>query len=1404
MVRKAIVSEDEGDFEDQDVEREDDDEDGLDEYEKDDFIVDDVDEEDEEELGEDRNDDGARRKKKKRKKDFQLDEDDVLLLQEANIPISREADNKFKRLKKVKGEPEEEHSGFSDDDDGDMDDEDDMDDFIVEDADEAGPSMRRQNVKKSGQATGVSSSGIQDAHEIFGDVQDLLNQRRENRDRGRRYDETGEGRLEDEFEPSLLVKKYMTETDDQIRENDIPERIQISERSTGPPSLDVGDIKAEATWIRKQLEYAVPVKMPACGEQETEELEDHIRNFLNFIHVQKLDLPFVAMYRKENISSLLKDPEAGDYVDREKPSLKWHKVLWAVRELDKKWLLLQKRKNTLLAYYNKRFEEESRRIYDDTRLSLNKQLFVSIVDMLDQAESEREVDDVDSKFNLHFSPGEAGVDEGKFKTPKRKSHYGVCNKAGLWEVASKFGCSSEQFGLQISSVAMKGDEFEDLKETPEEVASNFTCAEFDSPQSVLKGARHMIAVEISCEPCVKKHFRSVYFDNAVVSTCPTTTGNTVIDVFHQFAGVKWLRNKPLNKFEDAQWLLIQKAEAEKLLQVTIKLPDEILSKLMSDSQEKYLSCGVSSSAQLWNEQRKLILEDAILKIILPALGKEARLLLTSRSKNWLLMEYGKRLWDKVSVAPYRRKKSEITSDDEVAPRVMTCCWGPGKPATTFVMLDSFGEIVDVLEAGSISLKSQNVTDQQRKKHDQQNLLRFMTEHQPEVVVLGATNFTCTRLKENIYEIVFKMVEENPRDMGHDMDGLSVFYGDESLPRVYENSHTSSEQIPSQQGIVKRAVALGRYIQNPLAMVAALCGTEKEILSWKLSPLESFLNADEKYEMVEQIMVDVTNQVGLDLNLASNHEWLLAPLKFISGLGPRKAASLHRSLLRAGAIVTRKDLLTSHGLGRKVFISAAGFLRIRRSGLAVSANQFVDILDDTRIHPESYALAQAMTKDIYKAIAGDDNLEDDDDAFEMTVENLRDRPSALGSFSVDEYAKDSDCMSKIETLHDIKREMIQGFQDWRKPYEELSQDDEFHLISGENDDSLGEGRIVKATVRRVQAQRAICSIELGLSGMLTREDYSDDCRDSDLTEKLHEGDVLTCKIKSILKDRYQVFLTCREQDMRKKQQNLETLDPYYHEDQSSLRSEEDKARKEKELARKHFKPRMIVHPHFQNITADEAMEFLAGKDPGESLIRPSSRGPSYLTLTLKIHNGVYAHKDILEGGKDHKDIASLLRIGKTLKIGEDTFEDLDESVMMEYSCTLFFFNKHWIFTGSGVISLLIGLQVVHRYVDPLVGHLKAVLNYRKFKMGTKAEIDEILRAEKLENPMRIAYCFSISHEHPGALILTYIRSSNPHHEYIGLYPKGLKFRKQMFEDVNRLMAYFQQHINDPIHESQSIQ
>ena len=247
-------------------------------------------------------------------------------------------------------------------------------------------------------------------------------------------------------------------------------------------------------------------------------------------------------------------------------------------------------------------------------------------------------------------------------------------------------------------------------------------------------------------------------NKAVVSTKPTPEGNLIIDHYHQLSGVKWLREKPLNKFVDAQWLLIQKAEEERLLKVTISLPEDAKKELMSEARENYLSDCVSKSAQLWDEQRKMILDDAFLNFLLPSMEKEARSLLTAKAKSCLHMEYGQKLWDKVSVAPWKKKNSDkkdadLDLDDESELRVMACCWGPGKPATTFVMLDSSGELVDVLYAGSLSIRSQGVAEQQRKKNDQQRVLKFMTDHSPHVACVGASNLNCRQLKDDIYEVL---------------------------------------------------------------------------------------------------------------------------------------------------------------------------------------------------------------------------------------------------------------------------------------------------------------------------------------------------------------------------------------------------------------------------------------------------------------------------------------------------------------------------------------------------------------------------------------------------------------------------------------------------------------------------
>jgi transcription elongation factor SPT6 len=333
------------------------------------------------------------------------------------------------------------------------------------------------------------------------------------------------------------------------------------------------------------------------------------------------------------------------------------------------------------------------------------------------------------------------------------------------------------------------------------------------------------------------------------------------------------------------------------------------------------------------------------------------------------------------------------------------------------------------------------------------------------------------------------------------------------------------------------------------------------------------------------MVDATNQIGFDVNLAASHEWHFSTLQFVAGLGPRKASALQKELVREGSIFSRKELVKP--LGRKVFMNASGFLRVRRSGAAAGSAQIIDLLEDTRIHPESYALAKNLAKDVQSEDADEVN-EMDDDEQEMAIEHVREKPKKLESLKIDEYMKSIPEESrKRETLYDIREELLRGFSDWRIQYAEPSPDEEFWLLSGETEDNITDGRIVQVTVRNIQENRIMCTFDSGLKAIVMGDNYSDEGYDPESLQ-LHEGDVLTGKIKNVNKNRFIVYLTCKISELKRRPFSRNNHDPYYHEE-DIIPSQNDKIRKQKELAKKHYKPRMIVHPHFQNFTAEEAMQ-----------------------------------------------------------------------------------------------------------------------------------------------------------------------------------------------------------------------
>lgn len=1383
-------------------------------------VSDDDDEEDydsEESLADEKEEDEAehssgddiritRKKMHKRvKEQFELDEDDYDLLEEANVTGFRHPSNlggKFKRLKKADHVHGRKDSGAAveemsedeeteEDEDGMVDEENELEDETGVDEDRSffkyGHLQKRRARKVQSKST-VFQKGAQwiykgsrpsvgSRRKRDRNSSAVINEESDDSDENDGNDQETLARkfLEKQFEPSPLEAHNVIARDDRLRSTDIPERIQVLEEVAGPLPRSIVELRRASEWIfdrafghlclysRSEFQHLL--------NMDKYEVVKQIANVLHLVHNEKLEIPFIAMYRREECLDLLK--ELTDEVSHEdRRTIYRFEALWAVHEWNKKWLILQRRKSDLQDSYEMRIP------IGIIAIPEKDNLFKRILRSLADAESEQAVGDCEAQFNLHFPTVEVDMVDRGFKRPKCRSSYSCAHDAGLGSITKYFGLTSEAFGDNLKA-GHKMNEILDEAFLPDDIASKFCnesgpTTQFRDPASILRGARHMLAVEISTEPSVRECVRMFYSKNATVNTRPTPAGMEIIDAFHQFEGVKLIKDKQISAFDDEQWLLIHKAEAEKLIDVTVGVSKESIDTFLSECEPLFSSDGSTCTSQHWNEQRKQILQEATVTILLSKMEKEARMNLVTNAKRVVVAQCVLQLWNKVSIGPYDPAKGsgrKCRNEEGSALRVLACCWGPASKGTTFVMLDADGEILNILHTGYLSTKVFTPEQAQRKENDQSRLLQVLIDFKPHIVVLGAATVQCQYLYRDISDVLFRVVERHAGDLAGRQGTIKLVYGDESIPILYETSRISQIQLPGQPGVVRRAVGLGRYLQNPVAMLASLCGPEMDILSVKFHSLQSFLSNEELYDVIERVVVTVTNQVGLDINRAITHDWLFETLPFVAGLGPRKAGAIKRTIQMKRRVLFRDDLyLTIQALGEKVFKNSAGFIRVRPIEQTSSEVHHLEPLDNTRIHPEWYQTARNFAEAVIEKDPKRNDGEIDCDSLNMAVEHVMKNPDLLDTMVLEDFAEcvqDDGNSNSIQTLELIKSELQHGFQECRKVYLEPSKEECFYLMSGEREETLFPGRIVQATIRKVQDNQVMCVLESGLVGFIYKEDLSDHC-DAEPKERITEGSLVTCRVKNVNMEKFLIYLTCKESDFRR-----DFYGDLHHDDKpkTTLLSEQEKIRKENEdQHKKTFKLRPIVHPKFQNISADDAIKSLAEKDVGDFTIRPSCKGPAHLSITLKLSDDLFSHIDIAESDKEHWDLNSFLRLGKTLTIEDESYKDLDE--------------------------------VEVKYVSKLVTHLHAMLQFRKYKQGTKVEITDALRSEKTEKPKSIPYCFSLSHEYPGAFMLSYMKATTPFHEYISLFPSGFRFRKKVFDTIDKLVVYFQNHFHDRVPEVSS--
>jgi protein Tex len=210
--------------------------------------------------------------------------------------------------------------------------------------------------------------------------------------------------------------------------------------------------------------------------------------------------------------------------------------------------------------------------------------------------------------------------------------------------------------------------------------------------------------------------------------------------------------------------------------------------------------------------------------------------------------------------------------------------------------------------------------------------RLIEKYQIELIAIG--NGTASRETEDFVSEVLAELDTKPIKVMVNESGASV----------YSASEVAIAEFPDLDITVRGAVSIGRRLQDPLAELVKIDPKSIGVGQYQHDVDQKLLK-----KKLDETVESCVNYVGVDLNTASKEL-----LTFVSGMTPTVAKNIVNYRNENGAFKNRRQLLKVPKLGPKAFEQAAGFLRIRNGE---------NLLDNTAVHPESYAVVQAIAKDL---------------------------------------------------------------------------------------------------------------------------------------------------------------------------------------------------------------------------------------------------------------------------------------------------------------------------------------------------------------------------------------------------------------------------------------------------------
>jgi len=269
--------------------------------------------------------------------------------------------------------------------------------------------------------------------------------------------------------------------------------------------------------------------------------------------------------------------------------------------------------------------------------------------------------------------------------------------------------------------------------------------------------------------------------------------------------------------------------------------------------------------------------------------------------------------------------------------------------------------------------------------------------------------------------------------------IPIVMVNESGASVYSASAVAREEFPDQDITVRGAVSIGRRLMDPLAELVKIDPKAIGVGQYQHDVDQGILK-----QRLQDVVISCVNRVGVDVNMASPQL-----LTAVSGVGPQLAANIVAYRQENGPFQSRTALKKVPRLGAKAFEQAAGFLRITDGEHP---------LDASAVHPERYAVVNAMAKDLG-----------------CTVKDLMKDPARQRTIDLHRYITED--VGK-PTLTDILTELAKPGRDPRQQFEAVKFDEGVQSI-----EQVTPGMILSGVVTNVTAFGAFVDIGVHQDGLV---------------------------------------------------------------------------------------------------------------------------------------------------------------------------------------------------------------------------------------------------------------------------------------------------------------------------------